>query len=177
MTDNFQYGRCLPWRATISTEFCRIYKTGGRDKCQTCEGLLMDANTGKTPETSNGNQAGQRPPFKNLLKALMTAKPAKAKEVGRAVGLSTFSVYGWLKGTTVPSVSQARSLDEFFGTSLATEYEDFFRHTEPAEIKAGDDKAETDAEADDRQTALAILDKVLECLSLILAERATDCEG
>lgn len=146
MADDFIYGRCLPWRATVSTEFCRAYKTSGKDKCQTCEGLIMDIEKQKAPAAKAAPAKAAQPEpiaaaqpeepvaeksFVQALKNLMTIRGLSAKALAQAIGLSDVTVGYWLRGKWMPTIVQAGLLDEYFQINLSAAFKEQLRPEAP----------------------------------------------
>ena len=89
----------------------------------------MDASTVKTePTTPNiDKDINKALRFSKQLKEMMAANRVHAKEVGKALGLGPYPIGTWVRGTSMPSISQARLLDKFFGSSLADDYKDMLK--------------------------------------------------
>lgn len=140
-------------------------------------------------------------PFNSYLKALMESNKARGSSLATIAGVPQSCVSRWLKGNLMPTISQAKALDESFGSNLLEIYHDQLRSDrkpatlKPETISIGSLEEEAEAAADflkgfgnsrsgnrpasvetpdaiDKDAALGILRLVLECLKLIIQSRS-----
>lgn len=149
MNSDFQYGRCLPFRATITPEFCRKYKAGGKDKCRDCEGIIMDLNEIKPAAPGLDISVSEARSFSERLKELMAARGVSAKKLSHEINLSNFTVGRWVRGETMPATDQAISLDKYFGSTLAEDFKNELRP--PINRKSPGSKEKPPAQANEAE--------------------------